>query len=140
MQGDPYKRYRPWFYAAAVYNLVWGTLIVLFPRAFFDVLGMQPINYLPLWQVVGMFVLVYAPGYFWAARYPERHYHLILIGLLGKLFGPLGFVWSAATGSLPLVFGLTLLTNDLIWWPMFMLYLRDIGRQHGGWRNILLGD
>ena len=25
-------RYRPWFYAAALYNLLWGASIILFPR------------------------------------------------------------------------------------------------------------
>jgi hypothetical protein len=60
-------RFRPWFYAAALYNLLWGATNVLFPGLFFDLIGMDRPNYLPLWQVVGMFVLVYAPAYWWAA-------------------------------------------------------------------------
>jgi len=133
-------RYRPWFYAAALYNFVWGALNVLFPELFFRLVGMTPPNYPPLWQVVGMFVLVYAPAYWWAARFPARHRHLIVIGLLGKLLGPLGFVWSAWSGSLPLAFGWTLLTNDLIWWPAFGLYLRDAARLSGGWAALLAGE
>ena len=101
---------------------------------------MPPPNYLPLWQVVGMFVLVYTPAYWWAARHPARHHHLVLIGLLGKLLGPLGFVWSAALGQLPLAFGWTILANDLLWWPSFSLYLRDAARLHGGWRAMLRGE
>jgi hypothetical protein len=101
---------------------------------------MPPPNYPPLWQVVGMFVLVYAPAYWWAARYPARHRHLIVIGLLGKLLGPLGFVWSVAGGSLPLGFGWTLLTNDLFWWPAFVLYLRDAAHLSGGWVALLAGE
>ncbi|MCI0397900.1 MAG: alkyl hydroperoxide reductase [Chloroflexi bacterium] len=133
-------RYRPWFYAAAVYNLVWGAINVLLPGLFFDLLGMDPINYPPLWQVVGMFVLVYAPAYWWAARYPDRHPHLIAIGLLGKLLGPAGFAWSVARGDLPLLFGLTILTNDLVWWPAFALYLREAARLRGGWRSFLRSE
>lgn len=132
-------RYRPWFYAAAVYNLIWGTINILFPQLFFDLAGMPPPDYAALWQVVGMFVLVYAPAYWWAARYPERHPHLIVIALLGKLFGPLGFMWSVFTGQLPLAFGWTILTNDLIWWPAFAHYLRDVARERGGLR-LLLGE
>jgi len=137
---DPLVRYRPWLYAAALYNLVWGTLNGLFPGAFFKLVGMPPPNYLPLWQVVGMFVLVYAPGYWWAARHPSRHRHLVLIGLLGKILGPLGFLFSLFTGQLPLAFGLTLITNDLIWWPAFTLFVRDAAVQSGGWRVFLSGE
>ena len=137
---DSLARYRPWFYAAALYNLVWGSMMVLFPQLFFRLIGMPLPNYPALWQVVGMFVLVYAPAYWWAARYPTPHRHLILIGVLGKLLGPLGFVWSVAGGQLPLAFGWTILTNDLIWWPAFGLYLRDAARLGGGWRALLRGE
>jgi len=134
------QRYRGWFYAAAVYNFVWGALVILFPRLLFDLIHADPPNYLPLWLVVGMLVGVYAPAYYWAARYPERYPHLILIGFLGKLAGPVGFVYSAFTGQLPLAFGLTILTNDLVWWPSFALYLRDSARSRGGWLKLISGD
>ena len=133
-------RYRPWLLAAAVYNAVWGSASVLFPEAFFWLIGLPQPNYLPLWQVVGMFVLVFAPGYWWAARHPARHRHLVLIGLAGKVLGPVGFAWSAATGQLPLAFGLTILTNDLVWWPAFGLFLRDAARISGGWAALLSGE
>jgi hypothetical protein len=133
-------KYRYWFYAAALYNLLWGSLNILFPRLFFDMIGMPPPSFLPIWQVVGMLVLVYAPGYWWAARYPERHPHLILIGLLGKVLGPIGFAWSAATGQLPLAFGWTILTNDLIWLPAFSLYLREMAARRGGVMRMLMGE
>lgn len=133
-------RYRPWFYAAAVYNLVWGSVNSLFPGLFFDLLRIPPPNYLAYWQVIGMFVLVYAPAYWWAGRYPDRYPHLIAIGLLGKLLGPIGFVWSALTGQLPLAFGWTILTNDLIWWPAFVGYLRAAAQQRGGWLAFLSGE
>ncbi|MGQ0603140.1 MAG: alkyl hydroperoxide reductase [Anaerolineales bacterium] len=139
IQASVLTRYRPWFYAAAVYNLIWDAVNILFPQLFFDLAGMPRPNYTALWQVVGMFVLVYAPAYWWAARYPERHTHLIVIGLLGKVLGPIGFMWSAFTGQLPLAFGWTILTNDLIWWPAFALYLRDAARERGGLR-LLLGE
>jgi small multidrug resistance pump len=145
MANDPcadesFAKYRPWFYAAAIYNFVWGAANILFPRFFFGLIGMPEPNYLALWQVVGMFVLAYAPAYWWAARYPARHRHLIVIGLLGKILGPVGFVWSVGSGQLPLAFGWTLLTNDLLWWPAFGLYLRDVARVCGGWMALLRGD
>jgi hypothetical protein len=131
--------YRPWFYAAALYNLLWGSINLLFPQLFFRFIGMPVPNFLPLWQCIGMFVLVYAPAYWWAGRYPSRYRHLILIGLLGKVLGPVGFVWAVAHGQLPLAFGLTNLTNDVIWWPAFGLYLRAAARLSGGWVPFVLG-
>jgi small multidrug resistance pump len=133
-------RYRPWFFAAAFYNLIWGSVNVFFPNFAFDLIGIpRPVD-VALWQVVAMFVLVYAPAYWWAARYPSRHPHLILIGLLGKLFGPIGYLWSAIAGSLPVAFGWIILTNDLLWWIPFALYLRDAARLSGGFKSLLRGE
>ena len=137
---DPLARYRPWCYAAAIYNLVWGVVAILFPAWLFRAIGIPEPNYPALWQVVGMFVLVYAPAYWWVGRFPTRHRHLILIALLGKVLGPLGFAWSAAAGQLPAAFGLTILTNDLIWWPAFALFLRDAAHVSGGWVPLLRGE
>ena len=136
---DRLRRYRPWLLAAALYNAVWGTTSILFPTLLFHLFGMPVPNYLPVWQVVGMFVLVFAPGYWWAARFPMRHRHLVLIGLFGKVLGPVGFAWAAASGQLPLVFELTIVTNDLLWWPAFGLFVRDAARQCGGWQAYLSG-
>lgn len=133
-------RYSPWLYAAAAYNFLWGSITILFPTLFFRLIGAPLPNYLLLWQCIGMFVLVYAPAYWWAARRPERHAHLIAIGLLGKILGPVGFIWAVAHGQLPLAFGLTNLTNDALWWPAFALYLRAAARRSGGWRSFLLGE
>jgi small multidrug resistance pump len=137
---DALARYRPWFYAAALYNLLWGSITLLFPQLFFHLIGMPVPDVLPLWQCIGMFVLVYAPAYWWAGRYPSRYHHLILIGLLGKILGPIGFVWAVTHGQLPLAFGLTNLTNDVVWWPAFALYLRAAARLSGGWIPFLLGE
>jgi len=138
--------YCHWFYAAALYNALWGALNIFFPHWFFDLIRM-PLEYSPLWQVIGplwrviaMMVGVYAPAYWWTARHPERYPHFIVIGLLGKVLGPIGFAWACYHGQLPLRFGVTILTNDLIWWPAFALYLRDSARLRGGWAPILRGD
>lgn len=133
-------RYRPWFYGAALYNFAWGTINIFFPRLYFHVVGIDAPNFVAIWQVVGMFVLVYAPAYLWAARRPARHRHLVLIGLLGKILGPIGFAWSMANDDLPRAFGWTIITNDLIWWPAFSLYLRDVARSCGGWAALFRGD
>ena len=41
---------------------------------------------------MGMIVGVYGIGYLIAARDPRTHWPIVLVGLLGKVFGPIGFV------------------------------------------------
>jgi peroxiredoxin len=67
---------------------------------------------------------VYGVGYLLAAGDPLRHWPIVLVGLMGKVLGPIGFAWSASSGNLPWLFGWTILTNDLIWWVPFGLILR----------------
>jgi hypothetical protein len=117
-----------WLRAAAVYNVVWGTVVIFFPNLLFDLCGMARPNYPEIWQCVGMIVGVYGVGYWAAASDPWRHWPIVLVGLLGKVFGPIGFAGALWTGTFPPVFGLTILTNDLIWWVPFALILRDAAR------------
>ena len=118
MSGDV-RRYRRWFYAAALYNVVWGAGVVLFPRTLLGMAGVTEPGAVPLAQVIGMMVGVYAYGYYLLAREPVRYSGLIWIALAGKTLGPLGYIYSALTGALPWTFGWICLFNDIIWWPVF---------------------
>ncbi|MEZ6139940.1 MAG: SRPBCC family protein [Zavarzinella sp.] len=108
---------------AGVYNLVWGAFTVLFPHFFFDVAGAERMRYPQIWQCVGMIVGVYGIGYLIAAGNPFRHWPIVLVGLLGKIFGPIGFAFSIFQGGFPVEFGLNIITNDLIWWIPFSLII-----------------
>jgi hypothetical protein len=131
--------YRPWFYAAAAYNLAWGAIAILSPSLLFRLLLLPSPAPPAVWQALGMMVLVYAPAYWWLARDPVRHRHLALIALLGKVLGPLGFLGAVATHGLPLAFGVVIVTNDLIWWPAFVAFVVDAAHVSGGWRALLAG-
>jgi len=56
---------------------------------------------------------VYGVGYAAAALDPLRHWTIVLVGFLGMVFVPVGF-------------GLTLLTDDVIWWLPFALILLHV--------------
>ena len=86
-------------------------------------------NYPALMQCIGMFVGVYGIGYLLVAIDPVRYGPFAWIGLLGKLLGPIGFVWSAATGRLPWAFGWINVTNDLMWLPVFVPFSIAIARR-----------
>lgn len=110
--------------AAGIYNLAFGVLAIVFPGAIFRWIGMELPKYPELWQCIGMIVGVYGVGYLIAAFDPARHWPIVLVGFLGKLLGPLGMAWAVSRGSLPLVFGVANLTNDLVWLVPFALVLR----------------
>ncbi len=110
--------------AAAVYNILWGAWVVLFPDHFFNLVGMEPLNHPMVWQGMGMVIGVYGLGYWWASGDPARHWPIVAVGFLGKIFGPLGFAFNYLQGAVPFEFIYTLITNDFIWWVPFFLILK----------------
>ncbi len=115
---------------AAAYNLLWGAWVVLFPMASFDAIGMTRPNYPEFWQCIGMIVGVYGIGYAIAAKAPDRHWPIVLVGFLGKIFGPIGFLDAILKARLPWAFGWHIVFNDLIWWIPFALTLAYARARH----------
>ena len=117
--------------AAGVYNLAFGIFAIAFPTAMFSLIQMEPPKYLELWQCIGMIVGVYGVGYIIAAFDPARHWPIVLVGFLGKVFGPIGMVWAVHKGTLPLGFGGANIFNDLIWlvpFALVLLHARQVSR------------
>ena len=116
---------------AAIYNLLWGAWVILFPNSFFELVGMELPKHPMIWQGMGMVIGVYGLGYWWASFDPIRHWPIVAVGFLGKILGPLGFILNYIQGVVPGEFGYTLLTNDLIWWIPFAIILNQARMQ--GW-------
>ncbi|MBK8097419.1 MAG: alkyl hydroperoxide reductase [Planctomycetes bacterium] len=121
---------KPVLLAAAVYNLAFGAAAMLAPMAWFELAGLRPPDLPALWQCIGMIVGVYGVGYAIAAFAALRHWPIVLVGLLGKVLGPIGFVDAAVRGELPWRCGWLIVTNDLIWWLPFALLLRAAWHHH----------
>ncbi len=121
---QPYAWHSKWLWVAAWYNLGFGFWVGLFPNQAFLLLGMDLPTYPFLWQCIGMIVGVYGIGYAIAAFDEMTHYPIVLVGMLGKIFGPLGFIYTFWTGQIALSFGILLLFNDLIWYPSFLGILK----------------
>jgi hypothetical protein len=124
---------------AGAYNLLWGAATVLFPNWLFRLTGMEAPNYPFIWQCVGMIVGVYGIGYLAAATDPVRHWPIVLVGFLGKVFGPIGYLLGVVRGEVPPAFGVTLPTNDLVWWVPFALILLHAARSHGLGATVSVG-
>jgi hypothetical protein len=115
---------------AGIYNLVWGALVVLWPHLTLQWFHYPPQSLPQLWQCIGMIVGVYGIGYLAAARAPLIHWPVVLVGFLGKVFGPIGFVDAAIRGVLPWRAGWVNVTNDVIWWIPFGLILWHAWKFH----------
>lgn len=114
---------------AAIYNILWGTWVVLFPNHFFDLVGMERLNLPMIWQGLGMVVGVYGLAYWWASYNPMKHWPVIAVGFLGKIFGPIGFLGNYLEAKVPFAFFYTNIFNDIIWWIPFGYILIKVHKE-----------
>jgi hypothetical protein len=97
--------------------------VVLFPADLFILATMDIPKYPELLQCIGMMIAVFGVAYIAAASNPIKHWPIILAGLLGRILGPIGFLYAAINGSFSWVAGITIITNDLIWIIPFAIIL-----------------
>jgi hypothetical protein len=119
------------FAAAGVYNILWGLWSVADPQWLFRFAGMPLATHPAVFACLGMVVGLYGILYLDVARAPERGWLIAAVGLAGKVLGPIGMGWLIWTGAWPGRAAVLCLTNDVIWWVPFGLYLWDawtIGR------------
>lgn len=118
------------FVAAGVYNLAWGAYSAIDPQWLFRFTGMPPLNHPAIFACLGMVVGLYGFIYFEVARVPERGWLLAAVGLAGKVLGPIGLAQLIWSGMWPASTIILCLTNDLVWWFPFALYLYDSWATH----------
>jgi len=119
------KLHRLTFSLAAVYNLCWGLFAAIDPQWLFRFSGMAPLNHPEIYACLGMVVGVYGIVYAEVARRPEQGWLLAAVGFLGKVLGPIGMLQLVWTSVWPARAAVLCLTNDLVWWVPFALYLQD---------------
>jgi hypothetical protein len=117
--------HRAVFAVAAIYNVAWGAYAVLDPQWLFRFAGLPPMQHPQVFACLGMVIGLYGLLYAEVSRRPEHGLAIAAVGLAGKLLGPIGLVWLIATGVWPIATIVLCLTNDLIWWVPFTIYLRD---------------
>lgn len=130
-QGDdlsllPRRRlHQATFVAAGLYNVGWSIYAAADPQWLFRLAGMPEQQHPQIFMTLGMVLGLYGLLYLEVARRPEHGFPVAAVGLAGKLLGPAGWLWQYTAGDWPLASGTIVLTNDLIWWVPFGLYLRD---------------
>ena len=116
------RLFRITFTLAGVYNLVFGIWAGFWPLAFFEMFQLEPPQYPDIWACLGMVVGVYGLLYWHAAWNLETGWPIIAVGFLGKVLGPIGMTLSFSD-AWPRRLGMLCITNDLIWWLPFALFL-----------------
>ncbi len=124
------RLHRVTFALAGTYNLTWGLYAAVDPQWLFRFAGMPLSNHPEIFACLGMVVGVYGILYWEVARRPESGWLIAAVGLLGKILGPIGLVRLIATGVWPMRSAVLCLTNDLIWWLPFAIYLWDARREN----------
>jgi hypothetical protein len=119
------KFHRGLFLAAGLYNLGWGAYSVVDPQWLFRFADMPLQNYPEIFACLGMVIGLYGILYLEVARVPERGLLPAAVGLLGKVLGPLGWLYLVSNGRWPVATLALCVSNDLIWWVPFGLYLYD---------------
>lgn len=119
------RLHRLTFVLAGLYNMLWGLYAALDPQWLFRFAGMPLQNHPQIFACLGMVVGLYGILYLEVARVPERGWLLAAVGMLGKLLGPAGLAVLILSDQWPLATVVLCLTNDLIWWVPFALYLVD---------------
>ena len=72
-------------------------------------------------MVIGLYGVLYLD----VARRPEESWLIVAVGLAGTVLGPLGLIQLIYSGGWPPRTIVLSLTNDVIWWVPFLLYLHD---------------
>jgi hypothetical protein len=134
--------YRVIFILAGVYNIGLGLWAALVPLSLFNVLDLGAPSHPGIWACLGMVIGLYGLIYLQVAftdpkcrssaviiagrriEYDVTKF-LIAIGLVGKILGPIGFVFAVRNGELPLRMMPIIALDDLIWWVPFTMYLID---------------
>jgi hypothetical protein len=120
--------HRAVFVAAGFYNLAWGLYTSFNPQWLFRYANMPLENYPEIFACLGMVLGLYGILYLEVARVPEQAMLVAAIGLVGKVIGPVGWLRLVWSGRWPAPTFILCLTNDLIWWVPFGLYLYDAWR------------
>lgn len=116
---------------AAVYHFLWGALAIIMPTSMLAWFGLQAsATEAIFWQCIGIISAIFGLGFLIAAAHPYRHWPIVLIGFLGKLFGIVGFAIALWSSALPAEFAWASLFNDAIWLFPFLIILWGATQHH----------
>ncbi len=105
---------------SAAHSLVWGIFIILAPITAATCYGFdRPPAEVFLWRGAGFMICVLGTGYLIASTNPLQHWLAVFLGLIAKVFGPIGICGAVYLGEVSWHVLILLPVNDLLWWYPF---------------------
>lgn len=120
---------------AAIYHLLWGAWVVVFPNTMFDWTGTERLNHPAIWQGIGLLALTMGMGYGLASGNPRGHWLIVAVGLAGKVLSPIVVLQAMVAEDLPWRWGWFTLVHDVIWWCPMIAILYETFREQSDPRN-----
>jgi len=121
-----------WFkavlYVAGIYHIFWGVSVVFFPCFWFDLGSLSHPNYTQLWQILGLYEIVFGFGFLMAASNPLRHWRVVFLGFITKFCVTAGFFYYYLKGEEPAVVFNMILSNHILWLIPFSIILYNAYR------------
>jgi len=108
---------------AGAWHIILGAAMVIQPNAFFSLAGLPPLNYVQIWQGIGVMTAVMGAGYAIAARNPLRYWPVIMIGFIPKATALAAYAIGVIRGTLPRAFGALVMIHDAVWLVPFAMIL-----------------
>lgn len=96
------------------YSICIGFIIFFAPRAVLHFFNVNSIEVVEFWQFLGIVSTILGIGYYIASADIRKHWLIVLIGFLGNLLSFFLFSKALLTGSLPVLFGVTLLMSTAV--------------------------
>src|SRR5882672_6572700 len=122
----PRRKFHQWVFSlAGIYNISWGLYSAINPQWLFRRAHMPLPTYPEIFACLGMIIGLYGFLYLEVARVPEKGWLVAAMGFIGKILGPFGWFWLHMAGRWPSSTFVLILTNDIIWWIPFAIYLYD---------------
>jgi peroxiredoxin len=122
-----YSKNTTWFKAALVvagiYHIFWGLSVVIFPLLWFNIDTLPNSSDVRIWQMLGLYEIVFGFGYLMASSNPLRHWRIVFLGLITKLFICLAFAYFHLQGDEPLMVYNLVLSNYVFWLIPFLVIL-----------------
>ncbi len=118
--------------AAGTYHILFAIWTNLWPFHSFDLFAIPRPNHPMLWRTLGLISGALGVAFLIAAKDPIRNWLIVLLGLVKSLVAGVIVGIAISAGELPLVCGVLLVIDDIVWIAPFGFILWAAIRAHAG--------